>query len=118
MQEIKFKIKNTEFANVEIVPVSDGIEIVVRYGGREQAGEGRGFKEKGKEFKERGRERSADEVIDQMKEYAREEYKKPGADKAEITKFVKFWEAKIENEGWKGEFKFDMLYDRWLKNKR
>lgn len=111
MQEIKFKIKNTEFANVEIVPVSGGIEVVVRYGGREQAREG-------KEFKERGRERSAEEVISQMKEYAREEYKKPGADKAEITKFVKFWEAKIENEGWKGEFKFDTLYDRWLKNKR
>lgn len=116
MQEIKFKIKDTEFANVEIVPVGDGVEIIVHYGSNsEKSGS---FEKQPKQGKFNPKAKSPQEVIEDMKADAREEYKKPGADKKEIKKFVDFWERKIEENGWKGEFKFDVLYERWLENKR
>ena len=104
MQELRFKIRGTESANVEIIPTSDGVEIVVKYGSYEK-----------KPSISKG---SADDVIEKMKAAANSEYKKPGADREEIVKFVKFYEKKIQEEGWKGKFDFSVLYERWLKNKR
>ena len=126
MEEIKFKIKHTEAANVEICPVEDGVEIIVKYGSKKPSYSLHTdtdepqvtYKSKSK-WGTKKSQKSPEEIIDEMKAAARIEYKKPGADKDELTKFVQFWEKKINEDGWKGnKFDFDTLYDRWLSNKR
>lgn len=123
MEEIKFKIRNTEAANIEIVPCSDGVEIVVHYGQNKpsytlHAEEPETtYKSKSKWAKKGFK--SNEEIIEEMKEAAREEYKKEDCDKEELKKFVKFWEDKINENGWKGKtFNFETLYERWLSNKK
>ena len=114
MQEIKFKIKQAESANVEIIPCADGVEIVVRYG---ESQKNYGSNEK-KPFKFHNGNKSPEEIIEGMKTVARKEYQKPGADKEELKKFVEFYERKINEDGWNGAFDFDKLYERWLSKKR
>ena len=114
MQEIKFKIKQAESANVEIIPCADGVEIVVRYG---ESQKNYGSSDN-KPFKFHNGQKTPEEIIEGMKTVARKEYQKPGADKEELKKFVEFYERKINEDGWKGAFDFYKLYDRWLSNKR
>ena len=114
MQEIRFKIKGTESANVEILPTSDGVEIVVKYG-ESQKNYG---SSNNKPFKFHNGNKSPEEIIEGMKTVARKEYQKPGADKEELEKFVRFYERKINEDGWRGKFDFKKLYERWLENKR
>ena len=115
MQELKFKIKGTETAQVEIVPVSDGVEIIVHYGSEAPVPS-----QERKPFKPRNyaQDKTPEEIIEGIKIAARNEYKKEGADKEELTKFVKFYERKIQEDGWKGNFDFDKLYGSWLSKKR
>ena len=114
MQEIKFKIKQAESANVEIIPCADGVEIVVRYG---ESQKNYGSSDN-KPFKFHNGQKTPEEIIEGMKTVARKEYQKPGADKEELKKFVEFYERKINEDGWKGAFDFYKLYDRWLSKKR
>lgn len=114
MQEIRFKIKGTESANVEIVPTSDGVEIVVKYG-ESQNNYG---SSNNKPFKFHNGKKTPEEIIEGMKTVARKEYQKPGADKEELKKFVEFYERKINEDGWNGAFDFDKLYERWLSKKK
>lgn len=107
MQELRFKIKNTEQATVDIIPTSDGVEILVKYGSYEK-----------KPSKFNNGNKSPEEIIEGMKTAARKEYQKPGADKEELKKFVEFYERKINEDGWNGAFDFDKLYERWLSKKR
>lgn len=116
MQELKFKITNTEAANIEIVPVSDGVEIIVHYGSEKNYGSNEN-KPKGK-FRFNSASKSPEDIIEEMKEAAREEYNKAGTDKEELKKFVKFYEKKIQEDGWNGAFDFDKLYERWIGKKR
>lgn len=126
MQDIKFKISNTEAANIEIVPVNDGVEIIVHYGShQQQSAQNYGSNQKEpsespkKAFKFHGKQSSPEDIIEGMKEVARKLYSKEGTDKEELKKFVKFYENLITEKGeWKGGFDFDRLWEKWLSNKR
>lgn len=121
MQDIRFKITNTESAQIEVVPVSDGVEIVVHYGSESRQNYG-SFEKKPsnskKPFTLHTKQASPEEIIEGMKEVARKLYNQPDTDKDELTKFVKFYEKKIQEDGWNGAFDFDKLYERWISKKR
>ena len=98
---------------VEVIPQEDG-SIIIR------VNEGKTAPKPTYKFHNNTNKGSKDpeDIIEEMKEAARLEYKK-GADKDEITKFVKFWEKKIRENGWKGnKFNFDVLFERWMSNAR
>ena len=101
---------------VEIIPQEDG-SIIIRVNEGAQVKQNYGSKEN-KPFKFHNGNKSPEETIEDMKAAAREEYKKAGADKDEITKFVKFYERKIQEDGWNGEFRFSSLYEKWLSKKK
>lgn len=102
MQELRFKIRGTEAANIEIQPCPDGsVDIVVKYGSYEN--------------KPSFSHNSVEGIIDSMKEAVNAEYAKAGSDKEEIVKFVKSYENKIMEDGWKG--KFDDLFNNWCKKR-
>ena len=110
MQELRFKIRGGDTSNIEIVPTEDGVEVVVHYGSKQSncSGEKQVYKKKST-FK------NANDILDEMKAAAREEYKKDDCNKNELKKFVCFWEKKIQDNGWKGDsFNFEVLYERWL----
>ena len=54
------------------------------------------------------------DIIEFIKENARNEYRKEGANKKEIEKFVKFYTDKIDKNGWKGDFHFDTHFTKWM----
>ena len=54
------------------------------------------------------------DLIEFIKENARFEYRKDGANKKEIEKFVKFYTNKIEKDGWTGEFHFKTHFTKWM----
>lgn len=120
MEEFRIKIGGAQKAQIEVVPTSDGgVEIVVHYGeGSAKTYGSYQNKPKGK-YKSESLQKSSEDIIEEMKASAREEYLKPNSDKEEIKKFVKFWEKKITENGWNGSsFKFSTLYEKWLSNKK
>lgn len=106
MQDLRLKISGAQLANIEIVPCSDGsVDIIVHK--QEQA--------ENKPYKKQFNSKEPEDVVEEMKAAAREEYKKEDCDKKELQKFVEFWEKKITEDGWKGgSFNFQTLYNRWL----
>ena len=115
MQELRIKIAESETANVDIIPVNGGVEVVVKYGSPAAGNTAK----KPFKFHEKESEADPEDIIRQMKAAARLEYKKEDSDKKELERFVTFWEKKISKDGWKGnKFNFDVLYERWLENKR
>lgn len=118
---MRIKISAEQSANVEIVPTSDGgVEIIVHYGDIQK---NYGYNENKpsnykKPFTHHTKQASPEEIIEGMKEVARKLYNQPGTDKEELTKFVKFYEKKIQEDGWNGAFDFDKLYERWISKKR
>lgn len=122
MEAFRIKITNTQSAGIEIQPCSDGsVDIVVRYGTESQnstvSSQNKTPNYK-KPFTHHTKQASPEEIIEGMKEVARKLYNQPDTDKDELTKFVKFYEKKIQEDGWNGSFDFDRLYERWISKKR
>lgn len=109
MQELKFKIKGTETANVEIIPVSDGVEIVVHYGAETQQNNG-SFENKPKKTYtyHNNQDKSNIEIL---KEFCGGLRKSGAASVDEILKFYNFYEGKLED--WKGVMQPEKLWQRW-----
>lgn len=102
MEEIlRLKIKRTESATIEVVPVEDGIEILVL---RKEA------KRPKIEFHD---ERKSESNIEILRAFCSKEKKKEGTDQEDLLRFFKFYESKCED--WKGEFLPSKLFDRWQK---
>lgn len=97
MEEIlRLKIKRTESAAIEVVPVEDGVEILVlRKGGKKY------------EFHD---ERKGDN-LEVLRAFCSKQKKKEGTDQEDLLRFFKFYESKCED--WKGEFKVGILYKNW-----
>lgn len=54
-------------------------------------------------------------IIQSLRDAANKEYRKEGVNQDELSKFVKFWTKKIEENGWKGAiFDFDKLFTSWM----
>ena len=45
---------------------------------------------------------------------APKEWCKDGVNRPELQKFVAFYTRKVEKDGWKGEFQFDVLLNSWM----
>lgn len=54
------------------------------------------------------------QVIRSIKDRANEVYRQQGTNQDELRKFVNFYTSKIEKDGWKGNFNFDILFSRWM----
>ena len=122
MEALRIKISNTQSANIEIQPCSDGsVDIVVNYGSESRQNYGSSENKPSnykKPFTHHTKQASPEEIIEGMKEVARKLYNQPDTDKDELTKFVKFYEKIIQEDGWNGAFNFDKLYERWISKKR
>jgi hypothetical protein len=57
---------------------------------------------------------STNEVIQSIKDNANKVYQLESTNREELKRFVNFYVAKIEREGWKGTFNFDILFERWM----
>ena len=113
MEEIKFKIRNTEAANIEIVPCADGVEIIVHYGQKKpvytlNTEPETVYKNKSKWAKSAPKKANA-EIL---KEFCAEKKTEPEINLKELTSFYKFYEDKAEM--WKGTMDCEKLWDRWL----
>lgn len=53
-------------------------------------------------------------VIQSIKDAANKEWCKDGVNRPELQKFVAFYTRKVEKDGWKGEFQFDVLLNSWM----
>ena len=49
-----------------------------------------------------------------LRDAANSIYNKEGTNQAELKKFVDFYTKKIEGDGWKGDFRFDVLFASWM----
>lgn len=106
MQEIKFKIKQAESANVEIIPCADGVEIVVRYGEPQKnygSSNNKPFKFYNKQ------EKSNAEII---KDFCSEKKTEEGVNLKELKSFFEFYSEKADD--WKGKMDPNKLWQRWL----
>ena len=103
MEEIKFKIKNTESANVEIVPCEDGVEIIVKYGTKSASKETYKLHSGSKAQK-----KSNAEIL---KEFCGDLKDDPDVDLKELKAFFKFYEKKCPD--WKGTMDCNKLWLRW-----
>lgn len=106
MQELKFKIKNTEQAQVEIVPCADGVEIVVRYGESQKnygSSNNKPFKFHNKQ------EKSNAEII---KEFCAEKKNEEGVNLKELKSFYEFYTERADD--WKGKMDAERLFSRWI----
>lgn len=102
MEEIlRLKIKRTESATIEVVPVDDGIEILVL---RKAA------KKPKIEFHD---ERKSENNIEILRAFCSRQKKKEGTDQEDLLRFFKFYESKCED--WEGEFRVSALYEKWKK---
>ena len=57
---------------------------------------------------------SNEAIIQYIKDTANDLYYKEGTNQGELSRFVRFYTNKIESEGWKGEFFFEKLFEKWL----
>lgn len=55
-----------------------------------------------------------EKLIDSIKGRAEELYNHEGTNREQLKRFVDFYVAKIDKEGWSGEFRFDSLFSRWM----
>lgn len=98
MEEIlRLKIKRTESATIEVVPVEDGIEILV-------------LRKEAKRPKIEFHDERNKEIL---RAFCSKEKKKEGTDQEDLLRFFRFYEEKCED--WKGEFKVSALYEKWKK---
>ena len=104
MEEIlRLKIKRTESATIEVVPVEDGIEILVL---RKET------KRPKIEFHDERKSKNNIEILRAFCSKQKEECETK-EEKADLKRFWDFYESKCED--WKGEFQPDKLYSRWQK---
>ena len=106
MQEIKFKIKQAESANVEIIPCADGVEIVVRYG---ESQNNYGSNEK-KPFKFHNKQEKSNAEI--IKDFCSEKKNEKGVNLKELKSFYDFYTERADD--WKGKMDTNKLWERWL----
>lgn len=111
MQDIRFKITNTESAQIEVIPVSDGVEIVVHYG--EGSAKNYGSSEN-KPFKmyTKQSKTSPEETIEALRRFCTDKIKEEPEWTEDIKRFGKFYADKVNN-GWKGELRIADLYNNW-----
>lgn len=115
MQQLKFKIKETESASVEIVPCADGgVEIIINYGSETQKNNGssnnKPFKfHNNQDMSSRGKEKSNAEII---KDFCSEKKTEEGVDLKQLKSFFDFYTAKSDD--WKGRMDADKLWKRWM----
>jgi len=114
MQQLKFKIKETESASVEIVPCADGVEIIINYGSETQKNYGssnnKPFKfHNNQDMNSRGEEKSNAEII---KDFCSEKKTEEGVDLKQLKSFFDFYTAKSDD--WKGRMDADKLWKRWM----
>lgn len=104
MEEIlRLKIKRTESATIEVVPVEDGIEILVL---RKEA------KKPKIEFHDERKSKNNIEILRAFCSKQKEECETK-EEKADLKRFWDFYESKCED--WKGEFKVSTLFEKWKK---
>lgn len=104
MEEIlRLKIKNAETASVEIVPVDDGVEILVL---RKPAGRPE------KEFHD---ERKNERNLEILRAFCSKEKEKceDKEDRGELKRFWDFWSEKVGE--WKGKLDCERLWKNWQK---
>lgn len=124
MQQLKFKIKETESASVEIVPCADGgVEIIINYGSETQKNYGssnnKPFKStatsqpfkfhNNQDMSSQGKEKSNAEII---KDFCSEKKTEEGVDLKQLKSFFDFYTAKSGE--WKGQMDADKLWNRWM----
>lgn len=118
MQEIKFKIKNTESANVEIVPCEDGVEIIVKYGSKKPTYSLHTdpdepqvtYKSKSKWGKT---QKSNAEIL---KSFCSGKKEDPDINLKELKAFYEFYSNKADD--WKGKMDCERLWERWMETAR
>lgn len=116
MEEIKFKIKHTEAANVEICPVEDGVEIIVKYGSKKPSYSLHTdtdepqvtYKSKSKW----GTKKSQKPNSEILKDFCTQTKSEEGINKKELLKFYEFYEPKMSD--WKGTIQPEKLWERWM----
>lgn len=109
MQELRFKIRGTEAANIEIQPCPDGsVDIVVKYG--EPQNNYGSSNNKPSNYKKTYTKPNKSN-IEILKNYCGELKNDEDIDIKELTNFYKFYEGKIED--WKGVIQPEKLWQRW-----
>lgn len=95
MEELfKIKIKNTEAAGIEIVPTSDGVEIIVA---RKTA---------------KVQERESKPNLEILREFCGRKKNEEGIDRVELRNFWDWYSERMED--WKGRIIPEKLWERWI----
>lgn len=94
MQELRFKITNTETSNIEIVPVSDGVEIIVHYGSKQPFGNNKNSN------------------VEILKNFCSKMKQEEDVDLKQLKSFYKFYENRAQE--WKGTLDPEKLFDKWM----
>lgn len=104
MEEVlRLKIKNTEAASVEIVPVEDGVEILVL---RKSA------KKPKYEFHDERKNENKLEILRAFCSRQKEECETK-EDRGELKRFWEFYSGKMED--WRGKVEPEKLFKNWQK---
>ena len=101
MEDFRIKISNTENASVEIRPVEDGVEIVIKHKERK---------------KEKPVENKCTDKQTILKDFCTEkkaEYKWDKTMMKELVKFYEWWEPRMED--FKGTPQPEKLWEKWIK---
>lgn len=109
MQDIKFKISNTEAANIEIVPCSDGVEIIVHYGDIQKNYGSNENKPSKFKFHSKGDSKSNADII---KDFCGSKKNEEGVDIKQLKSFYEFYTSKADD--WKGRMDAEKLWQRWM----
>lgn len=103
MEELKFKIRGTETANVEIVPTEDGVEIIVKYGS---------VKKNYGSYEKQPPTPSLKDNLERLKDFCGRLKEDEDVNKKELLKFYKFYENKMPE--WKPGVKIEKLWEKWV----
>ena len=99
MQELRFKIRGTESAHVEMQPCTDGsVDIVIKYGS---------YEKKPSKFN-----KPDESNIEILKNFCGIKKLEEGVDINELKGFYDFYEKKMYD--WKGKIQPEKLWIRWM----
>ena len=103
MEEIlRLKIKNSDSATIEVLPVEDGVEILV-------------LRKSAKKPKIEFHDERKNSNLEVLRAFCSKQKEQciTKADKGELKRFWDFYEGKMEE--WKGKVEPDKLFEKWQK---
>lgn len=104
MEDFRIKISNTEYAAVEIRPVEDGVEIVIKH------------KAQKKEKPVEKEEATGNSNYERLRRFYISKQDDEDIDQGELERFWKFYGGKMSD--WEGKVMPERLFDQWTKKRK